>query len=173
MSKIMKNLEINIGFFGGRNIVQVGNISLFLCFFNGVKKIIENDKNFEKDFYSLICNRFYKKYIREEDLNNTTKAMNLIEEKFKCLPVNNSNFFEETQLLFSSYNKCLEYTEFIYKKHKKYIPIRIVISDLPYCAIDTERSLEKLDAWDGPPFWTRFYLKEFYDQGKDIPELPF
>jgi hypothetical protein len=165
----MNDNEINIGFSCFGNLLQVGNVFFFLSFFGEVKKIIKTGEIPQK-YIHLICDRLYKRYIKEEDLAATTEAMDFIAEKFKSV----TKTFEENEHMFSCYKRILKKDKFFrIDEGEKYFPIRIVVAELPHCVIDNHRLLSTYDTHDGPPFWTRFYLKEFYDQGKPMPELPF
>lgn len=166
----MIDSKIKVGFFGGANLIEVGDTETFLMFFHAIKKFTTWDDAFQKN---LICERLYRKYIKADDLESTTRILNRIRSDFNNIISRDCSLLSVFQKHFEGYEKACKHTNDFYQEFGKHIPIRIVVSTLPYCAIDTERSLEKLDTWDGPPFWTRFYLKELYDQGKDMPELPF
>lgn len=162
--------KIEIGFSGGVNIVNVGNVDKFLSFFWVIRNSVKFSNNEEK---FLITDRLYKRYIKENDLERTSQIMDFVKEQFKEIFSKDIESYNKFDGIFRAYKKSIEHVHWFNEDAGEYLPIFICISTLPYCAIDTERSLEKLDAWDGPPFWTRFYLKELYDQGKEIPELPF
>lgn len=165
---------MNIGFLGGSGVRVVGEEENFLMFFSSIKNWIDWDLMPNHNCQNLICDRLYKRYVRMQDLDLTTDAMNFIFEQFQRI-VTDTNEILANRLsnILESYLKCVENIKFIQKQRETKNVLRIIVAELPHCVIDTERSLEKLDAWDGPPFWTRFYLKELYDQGKEIPELPF
>lgn len=165
-----KDKGLLVGFFGGNNLVRTASVEEFLSFFEHVKQNI--DWSNEED-RSLITDRLYKKYVKEQDIDRTSELMRSIREQFERSGQGALGFGTKDGRIFAAYEACVEDTKHFLHKRQKYVPIRITIAELPHCIIDTERPLAKLDAWDGPPFWTRFYLKELYDQGKEMPELPF
>lgn len=168
----MKNDVIRIGFSSANHVIEVDTAIGFLNFFGCIKKYITWDKN--STWEDLICNRLYKRYVKKDNLEATEFALNFIADKFKDIfNTKGESLFDIFRNYFESYSKSTNYSKMFLEKYNEYIPIIICTTSLPHCVIDTERSLEKYDTLDGPPFWTRFYLKELCDQGKDMPELPF
>lgn len=168
---------IRIGFSGGGNVISCGSVEDFLLFFSAIKRFINWKEGPSRKSEYLVCNRLYKKYVKTQDLNNTTETILFIQQQFNKIQSDNgqklSNIFSK---IFSAYNRCTESISYYLNKGDEECAenLQIIVTlPLPYASFDLHRSLEELDNWDGPPFWTRFYLKELYDQGKEMPELPF
>ena len=169
---VVDTCDIEIGLSSACNILIVGHINIFLTFFHAVKTIVNwHEYAAPHDDY-LIIDRLYKRYVRENELIRTRKCMNFIYDQITA-KTKDVNVVDATKKMCDIFFRSFDNTTDFKRDESIYVPIIIVITNLPYCIIDQERSLEKLDTWDGPPFWTRFYLKELVDQGKPLPELPF
>lgn len=161
-----------VGFFGGSDLRPVGSVKYFLDFYKTIKNTIDWEEAPCKESKKLICDRLYKRYVRNDDFDLTVDSMHYIFSVFK----NNKsggNIADKFSDLYSNFLDSVDNFKYFQIHRGNTNLLRIIITDMPQCLIDTNRSLEKLDTWDGPPFWTRFYLKELMDQGKPIPELPF
>ena len=115
--------------------------------------------NFFVKYNDVLIERLYKRYVRREDVECTLK---LLEEKINSSNTNDIYIFRKLYNLLkercSLSEKCLQ-------KFGKYIPVRIVIFDEPFCTISDNIPLEDYDNNDGEPFWMRpGYILEHYSK---------
>ena len=161
----------NICFHGGHSLYEIGtqnDVEIFFYFIN--KYCINFDSN-EKN----LINRLYFSYVKKNDLASTAIIINKIEEVFKKINTivarnnmqliyieNNSKLnFDSTFLsnvflvffknFYLAMNSCLSFSE----TFNIYAPVKIIISDIPYCMIESNRPLEDYDNINGLPFWQR------------------
>jgi len=119
--------------------------------------IAESDKMFE--LFKLIndnslIDRLYKRYVNRRE---NIQTLNLIESKSKQNPISLLND------LVLKFRNEISHAEYFYSEFGKYIPIRLVICDMPYPLIEEEIPLEDYDNLEGAPLWMRpEYMLEKY-----------
>jgi len=108
-----------------------------------------------------LLDRLYRRYIRRNDVDNTLKLLGeyQVNQKYKTLKNNLLNAIKDQATC--AENNLEDYGE--------YVPVRIVLFDLPYSVIDDDIPLEDYDNNDGEPFWMRpEYIVEKYSKIKKI-----
>lgn len=165
---------MNVGFTGGSSIVELGPPSDIQYFFDCVKLYARNGSS--GDEWSLLTDRFYRRYLKFEEIEKAANLMTEIKEIFSNIPGAPVDFKNEetfTRLdstkttlaelfakYFDAFAHCAESAKLNYESFKlypgyKYEPVRVVISDTPGFVESTERPLEEYDQLKGQPFWLR------------------
>ena len=102
-----------------------------------------------------LIDRLYRRYVRREEAEDTLSLL-----KAKSLDDKNMRLHK---ILVEKFEKEIEHAEYFFKRFGEYIPIRIIISDMPYPLIEEEIPLEDYDNLEGDPFWMRpEYMLERY-----------
>jgi len=160
----------NIGFEGGHTIYELGSVSDVILFFECVDTFIS--KRYPDEDWSLLTDRLYRRYLRQDELEKTKILMNRVEKIFNSLSTSSVNWDEvlskpeSTQLdpslntlaevffkYFDHFKSAKNSAESFFDAFKIYQPIKIVISDLPGYMIEKKRSLKEYDELNGKPFW--------------------
>lgn len=134
----------NIGFMGGSSLVELGDASDmvdFFDFFTRKLKLCGDDE---------LSDRLYRKYIKLEQL----ERLDLIVKKLKATLSSDEGKYLK---YLSGIETCIESAELFYKSWDIYQPIKVAVTDVPYYIDDKNRPLEQYDALtpDDPPFWLR------------------
>ncbi len=128
--------------------------------------------------WSLLTDRLYRRYLRQEELDEALLLMEQAHQIFAELPASAVDWdpsmlgnAEKTWLdpsrstladvfgkYFEHFARCVESARLNYETFKSYPgylyePVRVVISDLPGFARDKNKPLAEYDALDGKPFW--------------------
>jgi len=160
----------NIGFCGGSSIRELGPISDVMLFFNCVGAYVVPGTR--KD-WSLITDRLYRRYVRFEDLDETSGLMAEVKRAFSSvsstevdwsaldeLPSSSSRLNAKQGTLdlvyakyFEQFDYCVESAKVFNKSWKIYQPVKVAISDLPAFMTDKKRPTTEYDDLDGKPFW--------------------
>jgi hypothetical protein len=160
----------NVGFCGGSSIRELGPVSDVTLFFDCVTAfaVPSTDEN-----WLLVTDRLYRRYVRLDDLDETSRLMRKVREAFSdvskaavdwsgldVLP-SLSTRLDVTKatldLVFSNYFEQFEYcassAKLFYESWKIYQPVKVAISDMPAFMTEKKRPLEAYDHLDGLPYW--------------------
>ena len=103
---------------------------------------------------NILIDRLYKRYVKR--IQNT-ETLKILEAK---LEVTSHPLLIK---LVEKFKDEIDHAEYFYKEFGEYIPIRLVINDIPYSVIEEEVSLEDYDNLEGDPLWMRpEYMLEKY-----------
>ena len=121
---------------------------------------------------SIITDRLYRRYIRQDQADHAEQVMRLIEEEFSrikpnelawkqvhidpkqsALDLTKGNLAETFSKYFSKLYESLASPAYDFAHGRKYKPLRIARSDMPYFYADKERPLEAYEQLEGTPFW--------------------
>lgn len=158
--------DIQLAFRGKNTVCLLDFPSDMMLFFDCIKFYVEN--KYKNENWSVITDRFYKRYLREEDIEIAFEKMKKIEEEFKKLPVDAvdwkpyenkkiktnleykylNSLYEVFEKYFQAFEKIVKHV--LYRKgdvdYKYYNPIMVTIFTLPY-GIDYEQiPLSEFDA---------------------------
>ena len=104
---------------------------------------------------NLLIDRLYKRYVRRTDTEQTLK---LLDDKANSVKSNLLNKLREKVVI------GVQNSEY-FKKYGEYVPIRLIIGDMPYPLVEEEIPLEDYDNLEGDPLWMRpEYMLEKYGQ---------
>lgn len=170
----------NVGFCGGALTVELGTVNDMVLFFECIKSLV-SWKYPEMD-WSLLTDRFYKRYLRLEEMDISKELMDKVHQLFMEIPSSSITWEREMEHnhetsklnpdlsmisdvfshYFSAFSECSESAIVMYDEFKsypgyEYEPIRIVLTEMPENLEDYHRPLEQYDAL-GPndsPFWLR------------------
>ena len=124
-------------------IITLGNLA-------ECKKLFSDIRQYE------LIDRLYRRYVRYEDIEETYRLLTEFTKKFS---VNYELFLK----LMRSFEKCWKDSECCFKKYGEYIPIRLIISNMPFPLIEEDIPLEDYDNLEGDPLWMRpEYMIEKY-----------
>ncbi|EYU13684.1 MULTISPECIES: hypothetical protein [Photorhabdus] len=170
----------NIGFSGGSSTKELGTVNDVVLFFECLKLFVE--QKYPEQNWHLLTDRLYKRYLRQEEIEDAKAQMEQVRQLFMNLPSSSVEWgtvslanVEESRLdlsfpmlsdvffrYFDAFSYCIESAKVNYEEFKsypdyKYEPVKIVITDMPLYMEDQYRSLEQYDALspDDPPFWLR------------------
>ena len=161
-----------IGFHGGHTICELGPAPDVVLFFSCLERYAEQD--YQEQDWSLLTDRLYRRYLRQEELESALALMGQAREIFAQKPAASSVEWDAAMLanpekswlnpeqstladVFSKYfemfvDACNSAKSF-FETFKIYQPVRVVISDLPGFARDKKKPLAEYDALEGKPFW--------------------
>lgn len=162
----------NVGFDGGSFLCELGPAADISLFFECVSYVAKLHP--EHDF-SLLTDRLYRRYLRQEDLDEASKLMSLVKLFFQSMPSstvdweaavadgltqtrlnpNDSSLAEVFSKYFAHFERCVQSAKNFYENWKIYQPVKTVISDLPDFMTDKKRPLEQYETLEGKPFWLR------------------
>lgn len=107
-----------------------------------------------------LIQRMYLRYVNRNDVKNTLRA--LLEEERRQKTDYKVQLFKR---VYDSLKKRASMSEKCLEKFGKYIPVRIILFDEPYCTLSDNIPLEDYDNNEGEPFWMRpEYILEHYSQ---------
>jgi hypothetical protein len=162
----------NIGFDGGHSIYELGPSSDVILFFDCLRCYVEQ-ANPNQD-WSLLTDRLYRRYLRQDELDDALMLMNQARDIFSQCPsasavewdVLLSGGTERSRLkpnlptladvfstYFENFEKACGSAKSFVEAFKIYQPVRVVISDLAGFARDKNKPLPEYDALEGKPFW--------------------
>ena len=161
-----------VGFEGGNSVYELGSTSDVVLFFECIEASVAQAHT-ERN-WALLTDRLYRRYLRQEELGSATELMSEVNNIFAKLP---NSFIEwkhmpntgnETRLnkdlptladifakYFENFNKACGSAVSFMDCFKIYQPVRIVISDIPWLALESQRKLDEYEALEGKPFWLR------------------
>jgi hypothetical protein len=162
-----------VGFYGGHSVYELGTISDVALFFRAIDLHIVQACPGQD--WSLLTDRLYRRYLRQDELDGSIELMDKVKNKFMALPgalAEKKEYFLEGEPetwinlelptladVFSGYfegfaKACGSAVSFA-DHFNIYQPVRIVISDLPWFMLESQRPLGEYDALEGDPFWLR------------------
>ena len=121
--------------------------------------------------------RFYKRYLRQEELDEATQKMTEVSELFKQLPAqsidwtgfqttaiktkmnyNGTTLDEVFKAYFEGFTHCAESAKLNNEAFKEYTnyqyePVRLIVADQPWFMVEKNRPLSEYDNLEGKPFW--------------------
>ncbi|ULU26781.1 hypothetical protein DYST_03729 [Dyella terrae] len=162
----------NIGFCGGSSMCELGPVSDVTLFFDCISAYAaaSTDKN-----WSLLTDRLYRRYVRQDDLDETSGLMAEVRNVFSTIPsaavdwsaldvLPNSSSRLKSNLAtlglvfaryFDTFDVCVASAKLFYESWKIYQPVRVGTTDVPAFMTDKKRPLADYEALDGEPFWRR------------------
>lgn len=160
----------NIGFCGGSSVFELGPSADVHLFFECLDVLVA--RQWPDQDWSLLTDRLYRRYLRQEQLDSASMLMNQAKKFFSTLPSSSVNWedlpvhAEGTRLnpelgnladIFSKYfegfDHCVGSAKAFFNSWGIYQAVRTVISDVPELLHDKERPLDQYDALQGDPFW--------------------
>jgi len=161
------------GFIGGCNTYELGLVKDMVLFFDCIDYFVV--KHNPAQDWSLLMDRFYRRYLRIEELEPAGKLMNKVKEIFSGLASDevdwrwdfqgdpNQTWLDARQstldIIFSKYfenfDKVVEAAIFFNKEFERYFPPRISITNSIIFTLEKRRPLEQYDklSMTDKPFW--------------------
>ncbi|OHT22749.1 hypothetical protein ABRP32_07615 [Providencia manganoxydans] len=132
-----------VGFLGGSSIVETGTIQEMVGFFDYLSSM---DVSSEE---KALIDRLYKKYIEYQELGPF--------ENFIADLQKSSTLKSEYVKYLDAIITCIESAKGFYEDWEIYQPLKVGITDVPYCIDEKNRPQELYDALteDDLPFWLR------------------
>lgn len=161
-----------IGFHGGHSIYELGPASDMVLFFACLRDYAEQDHP-EQD-WSLLTDRLYRRYLRQEELEPALALMVQAREIFAEKPASTSVEWDATMRAdpekswldsdqptladvfskyFESFAGACSSAKSFFNTFNIYQPVRVVISDLAGFARDKKKPLAEYDSLEGMPLW--------------------
>ena len=160
-----------LGFQGGNNMFELGRQQDMVVFFRYLDCLTLTTLNETGRF--VLLDRLFKRYLREEDLDEAIAAMNVVKQQFGFVTVNSAKliefgldeshtllpFLDGTLLdIFDKYFYAFFYCVDSYRRGKKmfgyyYNPVKVSRIDTPGFTEDDARPEKAYDDLVGPPFW--------------------
>jgi len=123
--------------------------------------------------WSLLTNRLYRQYLRQEELAEASSSMNKVKQIFASLPSaevdwkveligdksktwlnpNQTTLADVFARYFEIFTHCVESAQFFFETWKIYQPVKTVPTDLAGFATEKARPLKEYDELEGKPFW--------------------
>jgi hypothetical protein len=168
--------DIKIGFIGGGTIIDLGTDGDVQLFFDCISYYVLF-KYPEKD-WSVLTDRFYRRYLKLEELDIAESLMKLVEEEFKQLdqeaidwdPIlsgkvksdldrTKKTLFDTFSQYFRAFYRCMEFAIYEYKHSSSnlYRPIMVAITTIPDVIAYEDIPLsvfDNLGADEKPIWWT-------------------
>ncbi|WP_338884452.1 hypothetical protein [Xenorhabdus sp. TH1] len=138
----------HIGFYGGSSIVELGSSADMAEFFNLLNQCVEDIEG------KKLLSQFYLRYLPFEDLNN---MLSLIKDQDNF----SGNLLQKFQKYFEGLEHCIISAKGFYEDFGTYSPVKVIVTDIPYCITEIDRSLEEYDSLgeNELPFWLRYENK--------------
>lgn len=167
--------NIKIGFVGGGIICNLGTTSDLQLFFDCIEFYVA--PKYPTQDWSVLTDRFYRRYLRLDELDNAVTLMKQVEKEFKQLDNNaidtdeiksskiksdsdltKNNLFDTFSKYFKSFYQCIEFVNYYdnkYGKDYKYQPIMVSITTIPYLMNYEQIPLSIFDELkpDEKPIW--------------------
>lgn len=161
---------MKVGFYGGGSICELGPKEDILVFFKCFD-IFVAQREHQID-YNLLSDRFYKRYLRFEELDQASAQMKHVKKTFKQISSDAVNWkniglnLASTKLdlkkitlaevfarYFECFDHCVESAKLNLATFGFYQPVRPLITDQPWFMLEKRRPLSEYDALEGLPFW--------------------
>ena len=161
-----------LAFYSYNRIRPVGCRFEVLAFFRLIDEFVT--RRYPEQNVSLITDRFYRRYIAQEDAAAALEQMAFIETVFEEIPSDsidwngicsgepawNLNYsLANCRLVFEQFFTIFRDSHgrsaYFFEHGRQYQPVRILRAKLPYFAIDKARPLSAYDGVEGDPFWLR------------------
>ncbi len=162
----------NVGFFAGPSLFELGPVADVQIFFDCVAAFAV-PQHPELD-WTLLTDRFYRRYLRLEELRPAQVLMDHAKAAFERTPsqaVDWQNISKPSAVTrlnpsgpslvdvfkkyFEAFSHCRESAEIFLETFRQYQPLKIVVSDMPAFLKDKSRLPQDYDSLDGAPFWKR------------------
>lgn len=126
-------------------MVELGTATEMVDFFNYLNRYLKTHRDSE------LLDRLYKKYVRFEELDETSLMVERLKESLS--PDVEGRFLK----YISGIETCIESAKIFYSSWGVYQPVKVSVTDVPGYIQDKNRPLEHYDALssDDPPFWLR------------------
>ena len=106
-----------------------------------------------------LIDRLYRRYVRREDVSHTLEALD------DCLIGASKSNKQKILKIKNSLVEGNEASKLCIEDYGKYIPLCIILFDMPYSILSRNISIEDYDNNEGEPFWMRpQYILEHYSQ---------
>lgn len=106
-----------------------------------------------------LIDRLYRRYVRHEDISYTLEALD------NCLICASKSDKQKILKIKSSLLEGNKASELCIKDYGKYIPVHIILFDMPYSVLSRNIPIDDYDNLEGEPFWMRpQYILEHYSQ---------
>lgn len=171
-----------VGFAGGSSIVQVGSASAMSAFFTLIREC--SGQSSDRD-WSLVSDRLFKRYVRQEDAQLTKKDLEDIRVLFSNVQATEINrvlgsggladagltqgaesLAEAFSRYFDAAFHCIESAEVNFamfgsdpEYQYKYEPVVVIRSEMPAYVVDSRIPLSDYDELTGNPFWLQPRLR--------------
>lgn len=164
-----------IGFDGGHTVYELGPVSDVILFFACLNAFVVT-KDLDQD-WSLLSDRLYKRYLRQDELEESFVLMEKAKSIFFTLPSSLVEWDENMQAdrdrtwldsrkdtlgdVFSRYfdlfSKAKNSAVSFFSEFGIYQPLRVLVSDMPALMVEKKRPLNEYDTLElnDLPFWLR------------------
>lgn len=164
-----------VGFDGGHTVYELGPVSDVVLFFECLNAFVVS-KYLDQD-WSLLSDRLYKRYLRQDELEESFALMEKVKSIFFTLPSSSVEWDEDMQAdrdrtwldsradtlgdIFSRYfdlfSKAKDSAVSFLGEFGIYQPLRILPSGIPALMVEKKRPLNEYDALglSDLPFWLR------------------
>lgn len=162
----------NVGFYGGSSICELGPSADVALFFECLDAYVA--KRHPEQDWSLLTDRLYRRYLKQDELDEASALMKKVQEIFTRMPSTSvdwrgipaksgktklnpdrPNLADVFSKYFEDFDYCVESAKVFFRSWKIYQSVRTVVSDLPDFMTDKKRSLDQYEAVEGTPFWLR------------------
>lgn len=160
-----------IGFDGGSSLFELGSISDMQFFFDCIRAFVV--PAYPDLDWSLLTDRFYRRYLRSEELVLAQHLVDIVKIVFEKTPSSAAdwgnmlspnaatrldpsrpNLAEVYARYFDAFAHCRESAEISYDENE-YQPLKVVVTDLPRFFADKDRPLDEYESLEGEPLWKR------------------
>lgn len=164
-----------VGFDGGHTVYELGPVSDVVLFFECLDAFVVPEHS-DQD-WSLLSDRLYKRYVRQEDLEASLALMEKARSQFLTLPGSSVEWDAAMQAApaktwldpsqdtlgdifaryFDLFSKAKDSAVSFFDAFGIYQPLRVLVSDMPALMIEKRRPLNEYEALeaDDLPFWLR------------------
>lgn len=160
-----------VGFDGGSSLFELGSVSDMQFFFDCIRFfVVPACPNLD---WSLLTDRFYRRYLRSEELKPAQHLMDIVKTVFGRTPSSavdwgnmlspnavtrldpsRPNLADVYSKYFEAFAHCRESAEISYDENE-YQPLMVVVTDLPRFFADKDRPLGDYETLEGEPLWKR------------------
>lgn len=161
-----------IGFDGGSSLFELGSVSDMQSFFDFIKTFVV--PVYPDLDWPLLTDRFYRRYLRLEDLAPAQQLMDRVKTVFGRTPSSavdwsnmsspnavtrldpfKPNLAEIYAKYFYAFAHCRESAEISHYGRGEYQPLKVVVTDMPRFFADQARPLREYETLEGEPLWKR------------------
>ena len=158
-------------FFGGNsqsNNVTVNDFNLFFTITRDVAAVLPGYD------WDLITDRLYRRYLKQDQLDEATKLMGILRTEFARYPRSQVNWIEHpvepdyTALnnklptladifdpFFPAFDRAVGCARAHFKIFNQYLAVRIIVAGVEGIIYDNSLKLDDYENNDGAPFWAR------------------
>ncbi len=146
--------SVKIGITGGSSLIELGDREEVASFFGRVREVSAECAG----DVSLISDRLYRRYLRPGEL---AAAAGVVEEVIKRLERRATGKEREfLERLKRAFQKCAESAAVNFETFRDtegytYEPVRLVIAELPWFALEKQRTLAEYESLSDAPFWAQ------------------